>query len=107
MRMGDPNMTCVCICPTPKELLVAAGYQKPNNGALFVGFSSVMRSVLMDNRDMARVFADEWTITAGLQQVKQWIARGNVCSAASGAPGSAVTASRFLTKKRCGDYSHF
>ncbi len=75
MRMGNPNITCVCICPTAKELLVAAGYQKPNSGALFVGLSSVMRSVLMDNRDIARVSADEWTITAGLQQVKQWIVR--------------------------------
>ncbi|GAB1721576.1 MAG: hypothetical protein NTNFB01_04720 [Nitrospira sp.] len=48
--MGSPNITCVCIWPTAKELLVAAGYQKPNSGALFVGLSSVMRSVLMDSQ---------------------------------------------------------
>ena len=71
MRIGSPNITCVCIWPTAKEPLVAAGYQNPNSGALFVGLSSVMRSVLMDDKAMKRISMDESTITAGLQQVKQ------------------------------------
>ena len=61
----------------------------------------------MDNRDIARVSADEWTITAGLQQVKQWIVRREGRSAASGARGSTGSVPHFLTKKRCGDDSHF
>lgn len=71
MRMGSPNITCVCIWPTAKELLVAAGYQKPNRGALFDGLSSVIRSVLMDRQATTRIATDEWTITVGLKQVKQ------------------------------------
>jgi hypothetical protein len=35
--------------PTASDELVVAGYQKPRRGALFVGLSSVMRSVLMKN----------------------------------------------------------
>lgn len=69
-------MTWVCIWPTDRAVLVVAGYQKPKSGALLLGLSSVMRSVLMSDAvagfgAVREMFAAEWTITAGPQQVKQ------------------------------------